>query len=101
MKKSLDKVAQRIFATFAGLSLLVFSISTITNNPVQAEGPERVAETGKYMMHQNSIVKPNGDWFWHILVWNTETGKSKLYFFKRGDGELKKTSFQLPTSPLY
>jgi len=38
---------------------------------------------------------------YHVLVWDTETGKSKLYNFGTVTGKLTPTDYQLPASPIY
>jgi hypothetical protein len=98
MKNSIDVVAQRIFATFFGLALFTFALGTITNNGAKANKETTAESTGKIMMHQNSFVH-DGGYYYHILVWDSETGKSKLY--NMDNGNLIKTSYNLPSSPLY
>jgi hypothetical protein len=75
-----------------------FFMSTI--NPAKADNPTTVNESGKIMMEQNSFVH-EGKYFFHILVWDTETGKSKIYYFKPSTSTFISTSYQLSSSPLY
>ena len=75
-----------------------FFMSTI--NPVKADNPTTVNETGKIMMDQNSFVH-EGAFYYHILVWDSESGKSKIYGFKKSSGLFGTTNYQLPSSPLY
>jgi hypothetical protein len=100
MKKSIDIIAQRIFATLIGLAVFTFALGTVFNNPAKADHVTATNATGKIMMHQNSFVH-GGNFYWHIAVWDTETGKSKLYNFNPSNSSLKLSSYQLPSSPLY
>ena len=81
-----------------GIASIIFAVGTFVNNPLKADQPNFTQNTGKYMMHQNSFVH-NGNYYYQILVWDTETGKSKLYDIDNGN--LVKAQFGLPSSPLY
>ena len=100
MKKSIDVITQRMFGLAAIIFAVCFGISTITNNSVKADHPSTINETGKIMMDQNTIVH-EGKIFYHILAWDTETGKSKLHYFFRDKSEFGAAKYQLPSSPLY
>jgi hypothetical protein len=100
MKKSIDVITQRMFGLAAIIFALCFGIATITNNSVKADHPGTINETGKIMMDQNTIVH-EGKIFYHILAWDTETGKSKMYYQNTSDGSYKTSSNQLPSSPIY
>jgi hypothetical protein len=71
-----------------------------TINPAKADNPGTINETGKIMMDQNSFIH-NSNYYYHILVWDTETGKSKLYNYKASSGTISTTTYQLPGYPLY
>jgi hypothetical protein len=43
----------------------------------------------------------NGKPMYHVLVWDTETGKSKLYGYNPVSNTIKNADYQLPSSPLY
>ncbi len=75
-----------------------FFMSTI--NPAKADNPTTVNETGKIMMDQMAYQR-DGKTFYNILVWNTETGKSNMYYHSPSEGTYKVSSGQLPSSPLY
>ena len=104
MKNSIDSAAQRIFAKLAGSALIIFAtlfgIASISNNSAKADSPNTVNSTGKIMMSEGGF-ELNGKAMYHILVWDTETGKSKLYNFGTVTGKLTPTDYQLPTSPIY
>lgn len=73
-------------------------ISTI--NPAKADNPTTINENGKIMMDQNSFTY-EGKFYYHVIVWDTETGKSKIYAFKTASNTFGSTSYQLPSSPIY
>ena len=70
-------------------------IGTIT--PAKADNPMTINNAGKIMMDQNSFVF-NGTFYYHILIWDTETGKSKIVQFKTSSGNFVSTNYQLPSS---
>ena len=68
--------------------------------PAKADNPGTINETGKIMMDQNSFVY-NGEFYYHVTFWDTDSGKSKMYSFNRTKGEFYAVKYQLPSSPLY
>jgi hypothetical protein len=99
MKNSIDVIAQRIFASFLGLALFTFAIGTVMNNSAKADSPNTVNSTGKIMMSESGFSN-SGKSIYNVLVWDTETGKSKIYGFN-GIDRMVVASYQIPSSPLY
>ena len=60
-----------------GIGIASFGIASISNNSAKADSPNTTDSTGKIMMHQNSFVY-DGNYFFQVVVWDTETGKSKF-----------------------
>ena len=87
-------------ALVSGTILFGSAALIATINPAKADNPSTVNSTGKYMMHQESSQK-DGKSYYNILVWDTETGKSKMYYQSTSEGTYKVSSGQLPSSPLY
>ena len=54
---------------------------------------------GKIMMESSTVLR-EGKIIFHILVWNTETGKSKMYNFSHSNNDFTTSTYQLPSSPL-
>jgi hypothetical protein len=52
------------------------------------------------MMSESGFLL-NGKAMYHILVWDTETGKSKLYYLGTATGKFHSADYQLPASPIY
>ena len=103
MKNSIDSAAQRIFAKLAGSALIIFAtlfgIASISNNSAKADSPNTVNSTGKIMMSESGFSH-NGKSIYHVLAWDTETGKSKIYGFN-GIDRMVVAGYQIPSSPLY
>jgi hypothetical protein len=95
----LDKckgIALIIFASLIGTAAVLFSVS-----PAQADnGPETTYSTGKYMMSLQAIYAQD-QMNWYTLVWDTESGRSKIYYGNK-DVSMQGASshYQLPSSPL-
>ena len=94
---------QKIGLTIAAILAVVFFgggffISSISN--AKADNPTVTNNSGKIQMSESGFVV-NGSPFYHILVWDSETGKSKLFWFNSSTRTLKSTDYQLPSSPLY
>ena len=99
----MDKITQRLFAGLFGTAAIIFAFAFLirTASPAQADnGPETTYATGKYMVDFNA-VELGGTMNYYALVWNTETGYSKLYY---GSDDVKldvaDRNYQLPSSPL-
>jgi len=73
-------------------------ISTI--NPAKADNPTAENSTGKIMMDQINVQK-DGKSFYQIIVWDTESGKSKMYYMNFTESTWKVAGIQLPSSPIY
>lgn len=98
----LDK-CKGIALVFSAFGLLLFGAAVLvySASPTQADnGPDTTYVTGKYMINFQAI-SADQTMNYYILVWNTETGYSKLYY---GSDDVKlgvaNTSYQLPSSPL-
>jgi hypothetical protein len=103
MKNSIDSAAQRIFAKLAGTALIIFAtlfgIASIINNSAKADNPSTVNNSGKYQMSSVGF-EINGKPVYNIIVWDSETGKSKIYTYAN-NGEIIAATFKLPAAPLY
>jgi hypothetical protein len=83
-----------------GVAAIVFALGAVVNNPVKADNPTAENSTGKIMMHQEAHER-DGKSYKNILVWDTETGKSKMYYLSFSEGAYKASGAQLPSSPIY
>ena len=90
-----QKIGLTIAAIIFSCAALFYAI-----NPAKADNPIVTNNSGKIQMSESGFVV-NGSPFYHILVWDSETGKSKLFWFNSSTRTLKSTDYQLPSSPLY
>jgi hypothetical protein len=83
-----------------GVGFVMFSLAAVlyTLQPLKADQPTNTNTTGKILMHQNSFVH-DGNYYFQVVVWDSETGKSK--FYNMDNGKLDVAEFSLPSSPLY
>ncbi len=88
------KIISSISLLMASAALLIFALKY---SPAVANGDILSDSSGKIMMDQNSFVY-NNQYYYNILVWDTETGRSKLYYTNTKEWVL---DTQLPVSPLY
>ncbi len=90
-----QKIALSLGVLFFGIGVFIYSIS-----PAQADNPTATDSTGKIMMSESGFVL-NGNPVYHVLAWDTETGKSKLYGINYKTLKFENASYQIPSSPLY
>ena len=82
-----------------GIGIASFGIASICNNSAKADNPSTVNNSGKYQMSSVGF-EINGKPVYNIIVWDSETGKSKIYTYAN-NGEIIAATFKLPAAPLY
>ena len=101
MKKlNLLETSKAIMFLLIGAGIFMFGAASFFNNPLKADHVAQTNGMGKIMMSESGFLM-NGVPFYHILVWDTETGKSKLFVFDKNTTKMITPSYQLPASPLY
>ncbi len=90
-----QKIALSLGVLFFGIGVFIYSIS-----PAQADNPTTVTNSGKIQMSESGFVFNNTP-VYHVLVWDSETGKSKIYGYNLKTDVMKATNYQIPSSPLY
>ncbi len=90
----MHKLISSIALLMASAALLIFALKY---SPAKAGNDISNNSSGKIMMDQNSFVY-NNQYYYNVLVWDTETGRSKLYYTNSKEWIL---DTQLPASPLY
>ncbi len=90
-----QKIALSLGVLFLGIGVFIYAIS-----PAQADSPTTVNNSGKYQMSTVGFMF-NSKPVYNVLVWDTETGKSKIYGFNSTSIKMNPETFQLPASPLY
>lgn len=92
-----------IALVFCAVGVMLFGIAAIlfSATPAQADAPQTMYATGKYQMSMCAINNSLDQSFWYIIVWDTETGRSKIYYGSVKEGTNVATGkFQLPSFPL-
>ncbi|BDS13993.1 hypothetical protein [Aureispira anguillae] len=96
----MDKITQRLL----GVAAIIFAVAFLIQSasPAQADNaPQTTYGTGKYQMQFQVELEGDDDLVYYMLVWDTETGRSKMYYGSPGAGTNEAASkFQLPSSPL-
>lgn len=100
----MDKITQRICAVLFGSAAIIFALAFLiqSTSPAQANNaPQTTYGTGKYQMELTSVMGSDDRSSWFILIWDTETGRSKFYYGNLSNGiNVADNKFQLPSSPL-
>ena len=94
---------QGIALVVSSVALLLFGAATLvySTTPAQADAPQTMYATGKYQMALTSVRSSDGTIFWYILAWDSETGRSKMYYGNTSSGtNAAHSKYQLPSSPL-
>jgi hypothetical protein len=81
----LKKIALLVKGIFAS-AILVFSLAAIiyTSNPAYANDyPPTLQDSGKYKFQYATGVDKEGSFYWHLMAYNSETGKFKIYYWNR------------------
>ncbi|MCH2046177.1 MAG: hypothetical protein MK212_18830 [Saprospiraceae bacterium] len=106
-----QKIGLTIAALVFSFGFLFQSINSATANtdlsPDAAEwkttnSPNTMcSENGRYMMDYNSVYDASaGRVNWYVLVWDTQTGRSKAYYAGSKGWYESGADFQLPSNPL-
>lgn len=109
--KLIHAISKLCAVLFIGSSLFLFSVKTATANdtkkfnfPETLTKADRAAiqsSNGRYSMTMTSVISSSNKSTWYILVYDTQTGRSKFYYGSVGSGTAVATQkFQLPSKPL-
>lgn len=118
MRRRSYKIAQIIKSTGIGIGAVLVGLALVmhASQPASASTNESfnfeddasleqlralpVTSGGKYQMAITAVTL-NEKVHWYTLVWNTETGKSKIYYANPTDGmRAGHDDYNLPSSPL-
>ena len=65
-------------------SVLIFAFAALfysTNNVIANDMPEFMQSGGKYHIQYIPGLNKNGNFYWHVMVYNNETGNFKVYYW--------------------
>jgi hypothetical protein len=86
---SFFKVCSGIALVTASVALLFFSVNRSVAAPTtNVEAFSKMmppGASGKYMFSYTVDQAQNGDYFWHLMVWNSETGAFKCFYWDRAE----------------
>lgn len=111
--KYLDNFSRRVIAISLSLMgiILCATLFVATISPANANSSSNLplpalpsgSGSGGIMMDYTSVHVPSQDkTYYEILVWDSNTGKSKLYYYSYADKAFKsyESNVQLPADPL-
>jgi hypothetical protein len=114
--KNLDKFSKRFISVSLSVmgvllcaSVFMYSVAPAAaggsngNVPEFAKSDFPPGATGSIMMNYTSVHVPSQDkTYYECMVWDTQTGKSRLYFYSYDSKKFKayEDNVQLPNSPL-
>ena len=99
--QAIGKTISMLMLSAAAL-LFSFAALTYSTSPATADAaPSTITDYGRYDM-QFASVFGNESTFWYILVWDTSSGRSKMYYGSTNTKNITTAggSYQLPSSPL-
>jgi hypothetical protein len=98
-------IKTKFLSVCLGISVVLFSFGFVIRSftPATAQtnlgGNLSDCKTGKYQMQLSSFVFGQTVYY-RVLIWDTETGKSKQYISSSGSSTWEVSSENLPSSPL-
>jgi hypothetical protein len=106
----MDQLSQRILTVSLSImgillctTLFFATISPASANSSPSANNGSAMETGRILMDYTSVHVPSQDkTYYEVLVWDSVTGASKLYYFSYNDKTFKAydDNVQLPSNPL-
>lgn len=103
----ISKLTLSVAALMFSLAAFIYSTSAVNAKESKIVFPNKPVNgtyaAGKYMMDMVMTKVPGKNPYYQILVWDTETGRSKLYYGNAKKGGSTKNAyhtFNLPSSPL-
>lgn len=85
------------------LGVVLFGTAAVlfSTTPAQADAPQTMYATGKYQMAMTTVMSSSDKTYWYVLVWDSESGRSKMYYGTAKTGtKVAYSIHQLPSSPL-
>lgn len=104
LMKKCKAIALVMGVAFFGIAAMLFGAAAViySASPAQADpAPQTIQTAGKYQMQLSTVLTSTDKSYWYVLVWDTETGRSKMYYGNISDGiKLAHSMYNLPSSPL-
>lgn len=107
----LREITKLVAVVLLGGSLFFFSVMNATaNNSKEFDFPNELSKEnlaslqsgGRYQMQFQSLIDSGDVSYWYILVWDTNSGRSKMYYGSETLGKIVAAGsvYNLPSSPL-
>lgn len=110
----MESTSKKIMSVCAGISMVLLSASafffsiksSFAGNEIKPEFTKSsVFQTGgangKYMMNYQVFKYQDGGEGYNVLVWDTQTGKAKIYYYDTSEKKMKVwVQGAIPSSPL-
>jgi hypothetical protein len=110
----MESTSKKIMAACTGISMVLvaaslffFSIKSSVagnenNNSIVKSGIYQAGgANGKYMMNYQVFKYQDGGEGYNVLVWDTQSGKAKIYYYDTGEKKMKVwVQGAIPSSPL-
>lgn len=110
----MESTSKKILSLSAGISMVLLSASafffsiksSFAGNEIKPEFTKSSmfqagGANGKYMMNYQVFKYQDGGEGYNILVWDTQTGRAKIYYYSSNDKKMKVwNEGAIPSSPL-
>lgn len=105
--------SKKFLAVCSGVSMVLLSVSAFffsikssfagneNNSFVKSSVFQTGGANGKYMMNYQVFKYQDGGEGYNVLVWDTQSGKAKIYYYDTGEKKMKVwVQEAIPSSPL-
>jgi hypothetical protein len=109
----MESTSKKILALCTGISMILLSASAFclsikssfagneNNSFVKSSVFQTAGANGKYMMNYQVFKYQDGGEGYNVLVWDTQSGKAKIYYYDTGEKKMKIwEAGAIPSNPL-
>ncbi len=110
----MESTSKKVMAVCTGISMILLSASAFffsikssfagsetKSEFVRSSVFQAVSANGKYMMNYQVFKYQDGGEGYNVLVWDTQSGKAKIYYYDTGEKKMKVwVQGAIPSSPL-
>ena len=109
----MESSSKRILAICSGISMILLSASAFlfsikssfagsaNNSFIKSSVFQAAGTTGKYMMNYQVFKYQDGGEGYNVLVWDTQSGKAKIYYYDSSEKKMKVwENGAIPSNPL-
>ena len=110
----MESTSKKTLSVCAGISMVLLSASAFlfsvkstfagkenNNSFVKSSVFQTGGANGKYMMNYQVFKYQDGGEGYNVLIWDTQSGKAKIYYYDTGEKKMKVwVQGAIPSSPL-